>query len=124
MKIPKKLLGTLVFGSIVLLISCASEDKFISIGFFGPLTGNTATAGQALRNGALIATQEINSEGGLLDRPIRLIEYDDRSSPEQAARVATKLVLEDEVTAIVGSLHSGNILAAAPVIELSETPTV
>ncbi len=124
MKISKKLLGTLVFGAIVLLLSCSSEDKFISIGFFGPLTGNTATAGQALRNGALIATQEINSEGGLLDRPIRLIEYDDRSSPEQAARVATKLVLEDEVTAIVGSLHSGNILAAAPILELSETPTV
>jgi branched-subunit amino acid ABC-type transport system permease component len=124
MKIPKGLLETVISGSIVFLIGCSSDDKFISIGFFGPLTGNTATAGQALRNGALIATQEINSDDGLLGRPVRLIEYDDRSSPEQAARVATKLVLEDEVTAIVGSLHSGNILAAAPILELSETPTV
>lgn len=101
-----------------------AAQETISIGFFGPLTGPTAQAGQALRNGALIAIDEINQEGGILDRQLSLIEYDDRSSPEQAVRSATKLVQVDKVQAIVGSLHSGNILASGPVVEKSETPLV
>lgn len=108
----------------VAMASPVAAQETIKIGFFGPLTGPTAQAGQALRNGAAIAIGEINSEGGLLGRQLALIEYDDRSSPEQAVRSATKLVQVDHVAAIVGSLHSGNILAAGPVVEESKTPLV
>lgn len=101
-----------------------SGSEPIKVGFFGPLTGPTAQAGQALRNGARTAVDEINESGGLLDRQLEMIEYDDRSSPEQAVRSATKLVQVDNVDVIVGSLHSGNILAAGPVVEESETPLV
>ena len=101
----------------------AQEDP-ITFGYFGPLTGPTAQAGQALRNGAQIAIDQINENGGLLGRKVSLVEYDDRSSPEQAVRSATKLVQVDDVDAIIGSLHSGNILAAGPVIEDSKTPLV
>ncbi len=103
---------------------CAERDDSIRIGFFGPLTGNTATAGQSLRNGARVAIDEINAAGGLLGKPLTLVEYDDRSSPEQAVKSAFRLVTRDRVTAIVGSLHSGNILAAAPILEEFQTPTV
>jgi branched-chain amino acid transport system substrate-binding protein len=109
---------------VLLSPGCGSHDDAIQIGFFGPLTGNTATAGQSLRNGARIAVDEINAEGGLLGRPLALVEYDDRSSPEQAVKSVLRLVTRDRVTAIVGSLHSGNILAAAPILEEFETPTV
>ncbi|HUT31726.1 MAG TPA: ABC transporter substrate-binding protein [Sedimentisphaerales bacterium] len=103
---------------------CEDKADSVRIGFFGPLTGPTAQAGQALRNGALIAIDEINAEGGLLGKPVILIEQDDRSSPEQAVKSVIRLVHLSKVTAIVGSLHSGNILAAAPVIEQSGTPMV
>ena len=108
----------------LLASGCARRDDSIRIGFFGPLTGNTATAGQSLRNGARIAIDEINASGGLLGKPLTLVEYDDRSSPEQAVKSAFRLVTRDRVTAIVGSLHSGNILAAAPILEEFRTPTV
>ena len=105
--------------------SVSFEDaEPIKIGFFGPLTGASAQLGQAERNGVLIAIDEINAAGGLLGRPVELIEYDDKSSPEQAVKAATKLVQADQVTAIVGSLHSGNMLAAGPVLEEYQTPTV
>ena len=104
--------------------ACSSEEESIKIGLFGPLTGLTATAGQALRNGALIAIDEINADGGLLGKPMTLVEYDDRSSPEQAVKAANKMVQVDRVVAAIGSLHSGNIMAAAPVLERSKTPTL
>ena len=103
---------------------CSPPDDSIRIGLFAPLTGPTATAGQSLRNGALIAVDEINAQGGLLGKQVTLVEYDDRSSPEQAVKAANKLVHVDKVVAIVGSLHSGNILAAAPVLERSQVPTI
>jgi len=113
-------------GLAVLLVCCGCKEKedAVRIGFFGPLTGPTAQAGQALRNGAQIAVDEINEKGGLLGKPVRLIEYDDKSSPEQAVKRTARLVQVDRVTAIIGSLHSGNILAAAPLIEQWKTPTV
>ncbi len=101
-----------------------AEDASVKFGYFGPLTGGTAQAGQALRNGALIGIDEINASGGLLGRDAVLIEYDDRSSPEQAVRSATKLIQVDDVDVIVGSLHSGNILAAGPEIEKGKVPLV
>lgn len=96
----------------------------IKIGYFGPLTGGTAQAGQAMRNGGLIAIDEINAAGGVLGRPLELIQYDDKSSAEEAVKAATKLVEVDKVTAILGSLHSGNVLAAGPILEEYQTPTV
>jgi branched-chain amino acid transport system substrate-binding protein len=102
----------------------ATADEPIKIGFFGPLTGPTAQSGQALRNGVAIALSQINEKGGVLGRQLTLVEYDDRSSPEQAVRSATKLVQIDHVAAIIGSLHSGNILAAGPVVENAKIPLV
>ncbi|MHC4194176.1 MAG: ABC transporter substrate-binding protein, partial [Planctomycetota bacterium] len=124
----KRAFNTLLRSCLLLLallcFGCERKEDSIGIGFFGPLTGPTAQAGQALRNGALVAIDEINERGGLLGKPLALIEYDDKSSPEQAVKTATKLVQIDKVTAIVGSLHSGNILAAAGILEQYKTPTL
>lgn len=112
--------------AVSLLAACGiSNDKTpIKIGYFGPLTGPSAQLGQAAKNGAQIAIDEINKKGGVLGKELTMVEYDDKSSPEQAVRAATKLVQVDKVTAIFGSLHSGNVLAAAPVVEAAHTVTV
>lgn len=93
----------------------------IKIGYFGPLTGGTAQAGQAALNGAQIAVNQLNEAGGVLGRQLEIVSYDDKSSPEEAVKAATKLVQVDKVNAIFGSLHSANVQAAGPVIEESKT---
>jgi branched-chain amino acid transport system substrate-binding protein len=102
--------------------AASSQEKTITFGLYGPITGPSAVSGQSLRDGAQVAIDEINAKGGLLGRKISMIEYDDRSSPEQALRAATKLVQVDHVDAIISSIHSGNILVAGPVVEESKTP--
>lgn len=98
-----------------------SDTDPIKIGYFGPLTGGTAQAGQAALNGAQIAVNELNEAGGVLGRQLEIVSYDDKSSPEEAVKAATKLVQVDKVNAIFGSLHSANVQAAAPVIEEAQT---
>ena len=110
------------------LVGCGSQSSgeesnssTIKIGYFGPLTGGTAQAGQAALNGVQIAVNELNEAGGVLGKQLEIVSYDDKSSPEEAVKAATKLVQVDKVNAIVGSLHSANVQAAAPVIEEAKT---
>lgn len=97
-----------------------SASSTIKIGYFGPLTGGTAQAGQAALNGVQIAVNELNEAGGVLGKQLEIVSYDDKSSPEEAVKAATKLVQVDKVNAIFGSLHSANV-QAAPVIEEAKT---
>ena len=98
-----------------------SASSTIKIGYFGPLTGGTAQAGQAALNGVQIAVNELNEAGGVLGKQLEIVSYDDKSSPEEAVKAATKLVQVDKVNAIFGSLHSANVQSAAPVIEEAKT---
>jgi branched-chain amino acid transport system substrate-binding protein len=94
----------------------------IRIGFYGPLSGPMSLSGIASQQGAELAIKEINAQGGILGRQLLLVPYDDRSSPEQAVRAVTRMIESDNVHVIVGSLHSGNILASAPVVERARIP--
>ena len=53
-----------------------------------------------------------------------LVAYNDNSSPEEAVKVVTRMITSDRVNCIVGSLHSGNILASAPVVEKYKIPEI
>lgn len=122
------LCGTMILG---LLIGCGnnndtqssegSSNDTIKIGYFGPLTGGSAQLGQAALNGAQLAVNQLNEKGGILGCQVEIVSYDDKSSPEEAVKAATKLVQVDKVNAIFGSLHSANVQAAAPVVEESQT---
>ena len=127
----RRLLAILMCVSMMLAVASGcgaggetTTSDAIKIGFYGPLTGPTSLAGQASKNGADLAVEEINAQGGINGVPVELIAYDDKSSPEQAVKDVTKLIDSDHVQGIVASLHSGNILAAAPVIEEAKVPTV
>lgn len=99
-------------------------DNVVRIGWYGPLTGPSSLIGNASQNGLRLAADEINKSGGINGMMIELKEYDDKSSPEQAVKAVTKMVDVDNVHCIVGSLHSGNILAAAPISEKALVPQI
>jgi branched-chain amino acid transport system substrate-binding protein len=102
----------------------AKKAAEIRIGFYGPITGPSALLGGAQRNGALVAVNEINKAGGVNGMKVKFIEYDDKSSPEQAVKAVTRMINVDKVHVILGSLHSGNILASAPVVEENKIPEI
>jgi branched-chain amino acid transport system substrate-binding protein len=81
-------------------------------------------SGIASQQGAELAIKQINEKGGVLGKKMILVSYDDKSSPEQAVKVVTRMIDSDKVHAIIGSLHSGNILASAPVAEKAKIPEV
>lgn len=57
----------------------SSGEPIRVVGVF-PLTGVVAADGQEMRNGTVMAIDEINENGGLLGRPVEFIEVDDGDS--------------------------------------------
>ncbi len=102
----------------------ASAQQVIKVGLYGPLTGPMSLSGIASQQGADLAIKQVNAQGGVLGQKLSMIAYDDKSSPEEAVKAVTRMITSDKVNCIVGSLHSGNILASAPVVERAKIPEI
>jgi branched-chain amino acid transport system substrate-binding protein len=102
----------------------SSEAQGIKVGFFGALTGPTATFAISGRNGALLAVDQINRSGGVLGNSIVLLSEDDRGEPSEAASVASKLITRDHVVALIGENASSRSLAAAPIAQTYHVPMI
>ncbi len=95
----------------------------ILVGYYGDLTGPTATFGTSTREGVDLAVEEINQDPPL-GRPLEIRAEDDQGKSEQAVSVVTKLVDQDQVVAVLGEVASSNSLAAAPVCQRANVPMI
>ena len=95
----------------------AASGDVIKIGDPQPLTGTNALVGDAAQKGAELAVAEINAAGGVLGHKLELVNYDDQGSPEEAVKIATKMIEVDKVNWICGSLISSAMLATGPYYE-------
>ncbi len=75
--------------SLALTGAALAQDT--TIGVVGPMTGQYATFGQQLKNGAELAVADINAAGGLLGKKLKLEVGDDACDPKQARAVAEKM---------------------------------
>ena len=88
----------------------------IRIGFSMELTGNLASGGTTALRAMKIWEQDVNAKGGLLGRPVKLVYYDDQSSPANVPGVYTKLLDVDKVDLVVSSYGTNMIAPAMPVV--------
>jgi branched-chain amino acid transport system substrate-binding protein len=115
--------GGLMLGAAAALAGERSA-RSIDIAVIGPYTGGSADMGISMRQGVELATDEINRAGGVLGRPIVLIERDDEAHNERATRIARAVTETDPVTAGIGIINTGAALAAAPYFEQAEIPLI
>ncbi|WP_158746377.1 ABC transporter substrate-binding protein [Acidisphaera sp. L21] len=92
----------------------------IELGMISSLSGPIGDQGSEYANGAKLAAEAINRDGGIaaLDhRPVHLNVVDDTSIPSVTRTLAIKLISSDKVPVILGPFASGPCMAAAPVGE-------
>lgn len=103
-------------------------SKEVKIGVSAPLTGDIAPLGQATKNAALLAQDEINAKGGVLVGgkrvKVRFVIEDDENKPESTATVFQKLINQDGVLAIIGSQSSKCSNAGAPIADSAGVPQI
>jgi len=66
------------------LVNGCGPREPVRVGFLGGLSGRVADLGEAGRNGAQIAVEEVNRAGGIDGRRVELIVRDDAQNPEKA----------------------------------------
>src|SRR3954470_9508946 len=96
--------------------AAAPSREPIKIGFSMSLTGPLAANGKQALLGMQIWEEEINSKGGLLGRPVKLIYYDDQSQAAPVPAIYTKLLDIDKVDLIIGPYATVPAAAAMPVV--------
>lgn len=123
----KKILFLIISFSLIigsLITGCKAKEQFILIGGVGPVTGEAATFGISTKEGIELAVEEWNAAGGLLGKKIKLIFQDDKGDPTEAATVYTKLITQDKVVAIIGTVMSKCSLAGAPICQDNKVPMI
>ena len=111
----------LVCFSFLLIISCSKkESNVIRIGVLGPLTGEGATYGAAMKRGVDLALEEVNQLGGIHNKRVEAIYEDSKLQPKDAINAFNKLVNQDNVQVVIGAAASRVTLNLAPFAERSK----
>ncbi|THF65802.1 amino acid ABC transporter substrate-binding protein [Pseudothauera nasutitermitis] len=95
----------------------------IRIGVSGPFTGGSSPMGLSMREGIRIAAAELNAAGGILGRPVELLERDDEASNERGAQIAQEL-LQAGVVAGLGIVNTGVALASQRYYQQARVPVI
>jgi branched-chain amino acid transport system substrate-binding protein len=113
--------GLALAAAVGITTPAATQDKTLTIGVLGPLSGGAASYGVELVRGAEMKVDEINKAGGLKVGGdvyrIKLISYDHKAQAADAATAANKLVFQDKVKYIIGNAVGATCNAVQTVTE-------
>lgn len=93
----------------------AAQEGRVKVGFAADLSGACAALAEDGLNGAKIAADEINANGGILGRQIELIIRDTQTKPDEGAKVARELITDEKIDVLTGVCSSAVMLAESAV---------
>ncbi len=99
-------MGFLFFGMATSQVQ-AAEDVFK----IGVVTSFKMECGTATLKAAEMAAEEINAQGGILGRQIKIFSGNSESDPEKGIMALKRLVERDKVDVLLGGASSGVVLA-------------
>ncbi|MCE9662908.1 ABC transporter substrate-binding protein [Halomonas sp. M5N1S17] len=109
----KRVLAMAVAASSLAFVGAAQAE--VKIGFLGGFTGPIESLTPPIFDGAQLAVQQINEQGGILGGQTLTMPSADTtcSDASAASNAADRMVNTEQVTAIVGALCTGATIAAA-----------
>lgn len=131
----KYLKWSVILVLVVALISlvpmgCCQEEKTIEegdtykVGAVFDLTGPTSNLGVPEENTVDMMVDQINDNGGINGHPLEVIVYDTEGDNDKCALMATRLIEQDEVIAIIGPTRSGTSLHILDTVTTADIPLV
>jgi branched-chain amino acid transport system substrate-binding protein len=100
----------------ILLFACKSELQVYRIGALLPLSGSMEAYGRNVKNGLMLALNEINQGGGIKGKKLDILFEDEGSDEKKAVEKANSLI-QAHLPLIIGGVTSNIALAVAPVCE-------
>ena len=101
--------GWLVTVLILFVVACTDpggdNQDTVKIALEAPITGEQASNGVDMLNGAQLAANEANEAGGIMGKQIEVVPADDEADPETGKLVAQRMV-DEGVFAVIGPYNS------------------
>jgi branched-chain amino acid transport system substrate-binding protein len=107
-----------------------AAEKSVTIGINLPFTGADAHDAELIKDGALLAIDEANQQGGVAGYKVEVLQLDDGTAtagqydPAQAATNARKMVSDKSVVAAIGPQMSGSGKAMSPILSQGGLATI
>lgn len=102
----------------------ADNGGDIVIASANPMTGDSAQFGDMKVKAIQMAIDEVNAEGGIDGRKVKLEVGDDIGNPKEAPNVAQKIASNSNVLAVIGHWNSSCTLAAREIYESAGIPVI
>ncbi|WP_187144478.1 ABC transporter substrate-binding protein [Microvirga massiliensis] len=104
--------------------SAVLAQQSVKVGVVEGLSGPPAITdfGESYLQGIKLALKDYEAKGG--KTKIELVVYDDEANPQRAVSVVQRLIQNDGVPAVIGTVSSGNVLAFAPILQRASIPLV
>jgi len=94
----------------------------LKVGVVLPLTGPVSATGKALQNGFELGVKKVNAAGGVDGREVEYVVVDDAGNPATSTQLARKLVQQDKVSMLFGTITGDTAEAVAQVADQSKIP--
>ena len=118
---PTPIIRAVALVTMALLGSGASAEPSIKIGLIMPMTGALASNGKQIVAAAKLYMQQRGDS--VAGKKIELIVRDDGTLPDMSKRITQELLTNEKVDIIGGGITAG-IMAIAPLVTETKTPTV
>src|ERR671919_2700658 len=92
-----------------------AQQNVVRIGMSMPQTGSLGAGGQAALVALRLWVDDVNQKGGLLNRKVELIAYDDQTNPANVPGIYTKLLDVDRVDLLIAPYGT---VPTAPIMPL------
>jgi branched-chain amino acid transport system substrate-binding protein len=115
--VKKIMHGLLAAGAVFAVGAVPASAAELVLGLNSVQSGYMKTMGETTETAVDIAVAEINANGGIAGKQIKLVKFDTGSDPKQAATGTRKLAEDDKALAIIGPFSSGEAAVAFTVGE-------
>ncbi|MEM9539007.1 MAG: ABC transporter substrate-binding protein, partial [Cyanobacteria bacterium P01_E01_bin.42] len=123
--------GLVIFALFLLVCSTAifwgttnKNNEPIYIAFAGPLSGANEFDGDSVVKGAQLAIDRINESGGVNNKKLKLLSFDDRGEAKIAVSKAKEIANETAAVAVLGHIFSTSSIAAGRIYRKEGIPAI
>jgi len=95
-------------------------DNNLHIALVGSMQNSN---GEAMRQGVQMYLDQVNQQGGIDGKKVKLLTFDDKSQPKLAEEQALKIV-DSEAIAVIGHYYSSTSLAAGKIYQQHGIPAI
>lgn len=121
---PAALLGLFACAGLAQAQTQGVSKNEIVLGTIQDLSGPIAGFGKQARNGLQMRVEELNEAGGVNGRKIKLRVEDSGYDPKKGLLATQKLVQQDKIFAMIGTIGTGVVMASFPTLLEKNVPNL